>query len=178
MSDAKAISLRVNGDVHELLAKPQETLLQVLRERLLLRGTKRGCNQGVCGACTVLIDDQPARGCLSLAVNCTDREITTIEGLAPRGKLNIVQQAYLESGAVQCGFCTPGMILTATALLKRNTKPGIDDIREAISGNLCRCSGYVKIVEAISLASRGLTSGDLANGDLTSGDLTSGGGGK
>ncbi len=155
MSDSKAISLKVNGEVHELAVRPTVTLLQVLRERLLLRGTKRGCNQGVCGACTVLIDDVPARGCLSLAVNCTEREITTIEGMAPKGRLNTVQQAYLESGAVQCGFCTPGMILTATALLKRNTKPDRDDIREAISGNLCRCSGYVKIVEAIQLASDG-----------------------
>ncbi|MDP6172811.1 MAG: (2Fe-2S)-binding protein [Rhodospirillales bacterium] len=168
MSERKLINLKINGDTHELVVDPTETLLHVLREKLLLRGTKRGCNQGVCGACTVLIDDQPQRGCLSLAVNCTDREITTVEGMMPTGspgsKLSPVQEAYMETGAVQCGFCTPGMVLTATALLKRNAKPDKEDIREAISGNLCRCSGYVKIVEAIQLAADGQAGGGEENG--------------
>jgi carbon-monoxide dehydrogenase small subunit len=154
MSASLAITLNINGEDHEVLVRPWQTLLHVLREKLLLTGSKRGCNQGVCGACSVLIDGQPTRGCLSLAVNCTDREIVTIEGLAQGGELSVVQKAFVEAGAVQCGFCSPGMIIAATALLRKNAEPDADEIREGISGNLCRCSGYVQIVEAIQLASQ------------------------
>ncbi len=153
MSDSMPITLAVNGERHEILVKPWHTLLHVLRDKLLLTGTKRGCNQGVCGACTVLVDGEAARGCLSLAVNCTGREITTIEGVAQNGVMSRVQQGFHDTAAVQCGFCTSGMIMAATALLETNVAPSVNEIREALSGNLCRCSGYVKIVEAVRLAS-------------------------
>ena len=154
MSDEIPVTLKVNGVEHRTLAAPWHTLLQVVRDRLQLTGTKRGCNQGVCGACTVLVDGEPVRGCLSLAVNAEGCEITTIEGLSDGGELTPVQQAFLETGAVQCGFCTPGMILAATALLRQhNTELTDAEIRNGLSGNLCRCSGYVKIVEAVRLAS-------------------------
>ncbi len=149
------VTLEINGASREVETQPWETLLEVLRERLELLGAKRGCNQGVCGACSVLIDGEVARGCLSLAVNCTDREITTIEGLAPAGELSPVQQAFLDTGAVQCGFCMPGMIIASTALLRRNQALSDDDIREGLSGNLCRCSGYTKVIEAVRTASAG-----------------------
>ena len=123
----------------------------LFRSQLLLTGAKRGCNQGVCGACTVMIGGQTACACLSLAVNCRDREITTIEGLAENARLSPVQQAFIDAGAVQCGFCTPGMILAATALLQRIPAPSDGQIREGLSGNLCRCSGYAKIVKAVRL---------------------------
>jgi len=155
MSDSLPVTLNVNGERHEVLVKPWHTLLHVLRRKLQLTGTKRGCNQGVCGACTVLVDGRTVRGCLTIAAACTDLEITTIEGVAADGVPSAVQQAFLDVGAVQCGFCTPGMILAATAMLRRNEAPSVDDIRAGISGNLCRCSGYVKIVEAIHRASGG-----------------------
>ena len=148
------ISLRVNGaDRPVASVAPWTTLLTVLRDDLRLTGAKRGCNQGVCGACTVMIDGEPVRSCLSLALNCTDREITTVEGLAPAGSLTPVQQALAEGNAVQCGFCTPGMLISAHALLRRNTPLTVDDVRAGLSGNLCRCSGYKKIVEAVVRAS-------------------------
>ncbi len=153
MSDSMPITLAVNGERHEILVKPWQTLLHVLRDKLLLTGTKRGCNQGVCGACTVLVDGEAARGCLSLAVNCTGREITTIEGVAQNGVMSRVQQGFHDTAAVQCGFCTSGMVIAATALLEKNAAPSVNEIREGLSGNLCRCSGYVKIVEAVRLAS-------------------------
>src|SRR5258708_5000884 len=146
------IGLSVNGERHRLDVPPTRTLLEVLREDLLLSGSKRGCNQGVCGACTVLCDGQPIRACLALAANTTEREITTIEGLVEGDDLSTVQKAFVEAGAVQCGFCMPGMIIAATALIRANARPSIEEIREALSGNLCRCSGYVKIVDAVSLA--------------------------
>ncbi len=146
------IVLSVNGERHRLDVPPTRTLLEVLREDLLLSGSKRGCNQGVCGACTVLCDGQPIRACLALAANTTEREITTIEGLVEGDDLSTVQKAFVEAGAVQCGFCMPGMIIAATALIRANARPSIEEIREALSGNLCRCSGYVKIVDAVSLA--------------------------
>jgi carbon-monoxide dehydrogenase small subunit len=151
--DAIPISLSVNGRRHQLFVQPWHTLLHVLRDQIQLTGTKRGCNQGVCGACSVLLDGEVVRGCLSLAANCTEREITTIEGLARAGKLSPVQQAFLDAGAVQCGFCMPGMIIAATALLRDNRKPSEEDIREGLSGNLCRCSGYAKVIEAVKNAS-------------------------
>ncbi len=155
MSEPLPIALNINGTVHRLFVQPWHTLLHVLRDEIGLTGAKRGCNQGVCGACSVLIDGEVARGCLSLAANCTDREITTIEGLAPAGELSPVQQAFLDTGAVQCGFCMPGMIIASTALLRRNQALSDDDIREGLSGNLCRCSGYTKVIEAVRTASAG-----------------------
>ena len=153
MSEPTPIALNVNGAVHRLFVQPWHTLLHVLREEIGLTGAKRGCNQGVCGACSVLIDGEVVRGCLSLAVNCTEREITTIEGLAPAGELSPVQQAFLDAGAVQCGFCMTGMIIASTALVRRNEALTDDDIREGLSGNLCRCSGYIKVIEAVRTAS-------------------------
>jgi len=149
MSDKSVISLKVNGTVHELLVDPKRTLLEVLREQLDLTGTKCGCNHGVCGSCTVLIDDLPMRACLSLAVAMGDREITTIEGLETEGELHPVQQAFLDHQALQCGFCTPGMIISAKALLEQNPNPTIEEIRHEMGGNICRCTGYVKITDAI-----------------------------
>jgi carbon-monoxide dehydrogenase small subunit len=148
------LSLKVNGEVRELSLPATRTLLQVLRDDLGLTGTKNGCAQGVCGACTVLIDGAPARACLALAAVLPGREITTIEGLVTGDALGPVQQAFVEAGAIQCGFCMPGMIIQATALLRETPAPTVDDIRHAISGNLCRCSGYVKVIEAIRLAAR------------------------
>lgn len=149
MSDDRiSYTLHVNGEDEAVTAAPDETLVEVLRGRLHLTGAKEGCAQGVCGTCTVLIDGQPARGCLTLAADCADRTITTIEGLAENGALTPVQVAFVEAGAIQCGFCTSGMILTVTALLRDRPDASLDEIREAISGNLCRCSGYAKIIEA------------------------------
>ena len=151
------ISFQVNGRWRELEVEPQETLSQVLRERLGLTGVKVGCEAGECGACTVLLDGVPIVSCLFLAVWADGRSILTIEGLAhPDGTLHPVQEAFLEAGAVQCGYCTPGMILTAKALLDRNPHPSRAEIREALAGNLCRCTGYKKIVDAVELAARKL----------------------
>ena len=155
MSEAIPISLTVNGRTHRLFVRPWHTLLQVLREQILLTGSKRGCNQGVCGACSVMIDGAVVRGCLTLAVNATDREIVTVEGLAAGNELSPVQQALLDRGAVQCGFCMPGMAVAATALLADNPSPTDEEIRDGLSGNLCRCSGYVKVIEAVRSASAG-----------------------
>ena len=153
MSEALAVRLTVNGQARETHPRPWQTLLEVLRDQLGLTGTKRGCNQGVCGACTVLQDGHPVRGCLSLAVNCDGSDIVTIEGLSDGRRLAPIQQAFAEAGAVQCGFCTPGMLLSAYALLRQNARPDIDAIRAGLAGNLCRCSGYRKIVDAVLLAS-------------------------
>lgn len=155
MSEPIPIALKVNGRTHRLFVQPWHTLLQVLRERIALTGSKRGCNQGVCGACSVMIDGAVMRGCLTLAVNAEGREIVTIEGLAEGGALSPVQQALLDHGAVQCGFCMPGMAVAATALLADNPDPTDDEIRDGLSGNLCRCSGYVKVIEAVKSASAG-----------------------
>ena len=155
MSEAIPISLKVNGRTHQLFVQPWHTLLQALREQISLTGSKRGCNQGVCGACSVMIDGAVVRGCLTLAANATGREITTVEGLAQGNDLSPVQQALLDLGAVQCGFCMPGMAVAATALLADNPKPSDEEIRDGLSGNLCRCSGYVKVIEAVRSASAG-----------------------
>ena len=149
MTDKQAVTLSINGDPYEVLADPRRTLLQVLREQLSLTGTKCGCNNGVCGSCTALIDGLPVRACLTLAVAATDREITTIEGLETGGELHPVQRAIIEHQGMQCGFCTPGMVISAKALLDRNPNPTLDEIREELSGNLCRCTGYVKIADAV-----------------------------
>ncbi len=153
MSEPVPIALKINDAVRRVFVQPWHTLLDVLRDEIGLTGSKRGCNQGICGACSVLIDGKVVRGCQSLAVNSTDREITTIEGLSPPGELSPVQQAFLDTGAVQCGFCTPGMVLASTALLRENPNPTDEEIREGLSGNLCRCSGYTKLVQAVGLAS-------------------------
>jgi len=147
------IELTINGEAERASVEPAQTLLDVLREKLGLTGTKLGCNQGVCGTCTVLIDGMLARSCLQLAVGCEGRAIVTIEGLAEDGKPSPLQQAFIESGAVQCGYCTPGMILAAKSLLERHAQPTVEQIRHGLAGNLCRCSGYAKIVDAIKLAS-------------------------
>lgn len=150
------ISLVVNGESVESAVDPNVTLLQFLREDLGLTGTKHGCGLGDCGACTVIMDGQPVNSCLVLAVQANGREILTIEGLAENGKLHPIQQAFVEKGAIQCGFCTPGMILSAKALLAEKPKPTEQEIRMAISGNLCRCTGYQKIVEAIQEAAKSI----------------------
>lgn len=149
MSEKIPVSFSVNGEARQAFVRARDTLLQVLREEFRLTGAKRGCNQGVCGACTVMVDGRIVRGCLSLAANCAGREITTIEGLEVDGRLSPVQQAFLEAGAVQCGFCMPGMIMAATALAAANEPLSDERIREGLSGNLCRCSGYVKVIDAV-----------------------------
>lgn len=149
---SQAVTLKINGAERQVLAGATQTLLEVLRDQLGLTGSKRGCNQGVCGACTVMLDGTPVRGCLSLAANCVGHEVTTIEGLARPDSLTPVQQALVDSGAVQCGFCTSGMVISAHWLLQRNEKPDRDEIRRTLSGNLCRCSGYRKIVDAVAAA--------------------------
>ena len=147
------VDLSVNGATHALEVEPRMSLLDCLRERLLLTGTHAGCEHGVCGACTVLIDGAPARSCLIFAVQADGYEITTIEGVTPGpGELSPVQDAFCETHGMQCGYCTPGMILTAHALLASNPAPTRAQIVEAISANLCRCTGYAQIVEAIALA--------------------------
>jgi len=143
------IRLEVNGQVHDLLVAPNQTLLEVLRESLELMGTKRGCDQGACGSCTVLIDDEPHLSCLTLAVAVAGQRIMTIEGLAQGGELHSLQKAFIEKGAVQCGFCTPGMILTAKSILDEEEHPSEDSLRKKMAGNLCRCTGYKKILEAV-----------------------------
>jgi len=150
------IQMTVNGEQVEAAVQPNQTLLQFLREDLGLTGTKHGCGLGDCGACTVILDNQPVNACLVLAVQARGAEVLTIEGLAENGTLHPVQQAFVDKGAIQCGFCSPGMILSAKALLDRNPKPTEREIRTAISGNLCRCTGYQKIVEAIQEAGEAL----------------------
>jgi carbon-monoxide dehydrogenase small subunit len=148
----KVISLKVNGTRHELAVEPRRTLAELLREDLGLTGTKKGCGIGDCGACTVLLDGVATFSCLTLAIQADACEVETVEGLAKNGKLNRLQQAFVDQGAIQCGFCSPGMLMMATELLRRDGKPSEQDIRRAISGNLCRCTGYQKIVEAIQMA--------------------------
>lgn len=151
------LTLHVNGVPYETAVEPRRTLLEVLRHDFALTGTKNACDAGECGSCTVLLDGQPVKSCITLAVRAHGRSVTTIEGLAgPEGPLHPLQQAFIDHGAIQCGFCTPGMILAATALLEENPRPTDGEVREAIGGNLCRCTGYRKIVEAIlAAATRG-----------------------
>jgi carbon-monoxide dehydrogenase small subunit len=148
-----AITLKINGELFELLVEPKRTLLDALRDDLGMTGTKKGCDQGDCGACTVLLDGKAVNSCLILAVEAVGHEITTIEGLAKEGVLHPLQEAFIKLGAMQCGYCTPGMLLSAKALLDKNPHPAREDIKIAIAGNLCRCTGYVKIIDAILEAS-------------------------
>ena len=151
----KRVRLVVNNESVEALVEPRRTLLDLLREDLHLTGTKKGCDLGNCGACTVLLDGKPVNSCLVLAVEADNRTVLTIEGLAVGTDLHPIQEAFIEHGAIQCGYCTPGMILSAKALLDGQSCPTEEDVRVAISGNLCRCTGYKRIVEAIlTLASR------------------------
>lgn len=143
------ITLEVNGQTKELIAQPTDTLLTVLRESLGLMGAKRGCAQGGCGACTVLIDDEPVVACLVPAATADGSSIRTVEGLADEGNLDEIQQAFVDGFATQCGYCTPGMIMSAESLLARNPEPSREDVVEAISGNVCRCTGYAPIISAI-----------------------------
>lgn len=145
----QSLLLTVNGNNHALEVEPHRSLLDVLREELGLTGTKKGCNAGDCGACTVLLDGAPVNACLVLAVQAEGQEVTTIEGVAGDGQLHPVQEAFIAHGAVQCGYCTPGMVLSSIALLRETPRPIRAEIQEALSGNLCRCTGYVQIIEAI-----------------------------
>ncbi len=145
----RILRLHVNGEEFEILTGVHRTLFEVLREDLGLSGTKRGCDLGTCGACTVLIEGKPYLSCLTLAADVQGKKILTIEGLSQKGELHSLQKAFVEKGAIQCGFCTPGMILTAKAFLEERPHPTEGEVKKAISGNLCRCTGYVKIVEAI-----------------------------
>jgi carbon-monoxide dehydrogenase small subunit len=143
------VKLDVNEESYEVNVEPHETLLDVLRNRLNLTGVKQGCSGGGCGACTVLLDGRPAYSCMVFAARAEGKKVTTIEGLAKGERLHPVQQAFVEYGAVQCGYCTPGQVLAAKALLDANLNPTRDEVKEAIVGNLCRCTGYVKIIKAI-----------------------------
>lgn len=145
----KLIKLKVNGEDREVIVEPQETLVNTLRYGLGLTGTKEGCGNGNCGSCTVLVDGKTVNSCLIFAIEMEGKQITTIEGLAKGDQLHPLQQAFIDEGAVQCGFCTPGMILSAKSLLDSNPKPTEGEIRQGIAGNLCRCTGYDKIVKAI-----------------------------
>jgi aerobic-type carbon monoxide dehydrogenase small subunit (CoxS/CutS family) len=148
------VNLSVNGEAVEASFAPYKTLLEVLREDLALTGTKHGCELGECGACAVLVDGEPQLSCLVLAVECEGRRIDTVEGLARGAELHPLQAAFADLGAAQCGYCTPGILMTAKALLEREPNPSRDRIREAISGNLCRCTGYQQIYEAIEAAAK------------------------
>lgn len=150
------ITLKVNGEVYEVAAEPWRTLLEVIRETIGLTGTKKGCDEGDCGACTVLLDGKAVNSCLVLAIEAQGKDITTIEGLAEGDKLHPIQSAFVENGGLQCGFCTPGMILNAKALLDKNPAPTEEEIKFAIGGNLCRCTGYVKIIKSIQAAAQAM----------------------
>ncbi len=145
----QAIELKINGETHNLLVTPNITLLEAIRDQVGLWGTKAGCEMGTCGACTVLLEEKPILSCITLAVECSGKEITTIEGLSDGVVLSNMQEAFVRAGAVQCGFCTPGIILSGTALLKKNPRPKVDEIKKALEGNLCRCTGYNSIIDAV-----------------------------
>ena len=156
------LALKVNGEEREVFAPVHKTLLEVLREDLNLTGTKHGCELGECGTCTVLIDGEPVLSCLVLPVECQGRDIETVEGMAEGGELHPLQQAFAELGAAQCGYCTPGILLTAEALLADNPTPTRDEVRHALAGNLCRCTGYTKILDAVELAALRMRGGSAA----------------
>lgn len=148
------ISLKVNGKVEVVNVPSQMTLLTMLREKLALTGTKNGCSAGECGACTVLLNGEPVNSCMVLAVECNGAEVITVEGLAHNSQLDKLQKSLITQGAVQCGFCTPGVLISAYALLKRNPQPNEHEIQEALLGNLCRCTGYVRIIKAVKEAAQ------------------------
>jgi len=152
--NAVVVKLSVNGEEHDILVEPRMSLLFVLRERIGLTGTKVGCERGECGACTVHIDDEARYACLTLAIEAQGRKIVTIEGLSKDGQLSAVQEAFVENDAFQCGYCTSGQIMAAEALLKKNPSPTVEEVREAMSGNLCRCGAYKHIVEAVMKGSK------------------------
>jgi carbon-monoxide dehydrogenase small subunit len=148
------VTLVVNGELEQVDVASNMTLLKMLRESLALTGTKNGCAAGECGACTVLMNGEPVNSCMVLAVECEGAQIVTVEGLAHDGQLDPIQDAIIESGGVQCGFCTPGILITSRALLDRNPDPSDEEIQEALVGNLCRCTGYVRIIDGIKQAAR------------------------
>lgn len=149
----KLIELDINGRIHEIAVDARDLLVDVIRKKVGLTGTKKGCGEGDCGACTVLIDGKPELACLKLAIACQGKKITTIEGMIQEGgTLHPIQQAFVNHGAVQCGFCTPGMIMSTKGLLDRNPHPARDEIKHELSGNMCRCTGYKKIIEAVEAA--------------------------
>lgn len=150
----KIITLNVNGDNYEIAVSDNRTLLEAIREECNFTGTKQGCDVGDCGSCMVLIDDIPMQSCLTLAVACVGKKIVTVEGLAKNGKLQPIQKAFDDYGAAQCGFCTPGFLITSKKLLDQNSNPTVTEIKDALSGNLCRCTGYTKIIEAVQAASK------------------------
>jgi len=156
MSAKRQVTLTVNGSQSQVPAALHDTLLTVLRDQMQLTAAKRGCNQGVCGACTVVVDDRTVRACLSLAQNCEHASISTLEGLIEQAPMLALQRAFAHNGAFQCGFCTPGMLISANALLQQNPLPDAGAIRAALSGNLCRCTGYTKIVTAVQEAAAAL----------------------
>jgi carbon-monoxide dehydrogenase small subunit len=155
VSENVLLRLRVNGESRGVAVPPHKTLLEVLREDLRLTGTKHGCELGECGTCTVLVDGEPVLSCLALPIELQDASIVTVEGLTEDGRAHPLQVAFAEMGAAQCGYCTPGILLAAKALLDRNPRPERDEIREALAGNLCRCTGYLQILQAIERAARG-----------------------
>ena len=148
----RRVSVTVNGECHELEIPDHRTLFELIKEDLGLVGTKDGCHQGVCGACTVLLDGTPVRSCLMLAARCADKHVTTVEGLKAGRELHPLQRSFIAAGAVQCGYCTPGMLISAVALLRENPNPSEHEVREALIGNLCRCTGYARIVRAVMAA--------------------------
>ena len=148
----KLLQLTVNGDLRQILVEPYYSLLDTLRDELHLTGTKKGCDEGDCGACTVILNGKPVTACLVLAHSAHDAQVTTVEGLAARDVLHPVQQAFAEHGGLQCGFCTPGLIMSAVGLLESNSSPSAEEVKYAIGGNLCRCTGYSKVVESILAA--------------------------
>jgi carbon-monoxide dehydrogenase small subunit len=152
-SGARTITLNVNGEQHDITVRPRHMLVEVIRDLIGLTGTKASCEAGTCGACTVLVDGAAITSCITLAVECEGKSITTVEGLAEGDKLTPIQEAFLDQGAVQCGFCTPGMLMSATALLAHTPKPNRAEINKALEGNLCRCTGYNSIVDAVYQAS-------------------------
>jgi len=156
MSEALHVQIKVNGGTVALDVPLTETLLTSLRDRLQLTGAKRGCNQGVCGACTVMIDGVPVRACLSLTANCEEQSVLTIEGAGTDRTIAALQEAFIEEGALQCGFCTPGQLIAARALLEQNAHPSVEDVQHGMSGNLCRCTGYRKIIDAVRKAAQRL----------------------
>jgi carbon-monoxide dehydrogenase small subunit len=152
-SKSQLVHLAVNGEWQEVAVTPRLTLVEAIRDKIGLTGTKASCESGTCGACTVLVEGRPVLACLTLAIECHGKRVETVEGLADREKLSVLQEAFLDQGAVQCGFCTPGMLMSATALLRAHPKPTREQINKALEGNLCRCTGYNAIVAAVRQAS-------------------------